>query len=162
MCTPRDTAVFADEAVKLDDVSWFMSPARIVDIAKRTQAPTYTQATVSLARVLRSPPCSPPPNLDDQMATRTLHCAHLLSCDLTVAQNVPVTPSTRVKSAAHVWAFVKDGTRYPAMIKALDGGGGRRMRFISAEEGVEKVFKQLARINMSHPLATHPTLYALR
>ncbi|KZP17454.1 hypothetical protein FIBSPDRAFT_26244 [Athelia psychrophila] len=95
MYTAQDTnAVFASEAVKLHDVFWFMSPKRIVDIAKRTQAPTYTQATVSSARVLRSPPFFPPANLDDQMTARVRHCAHLLSCDLAVAQDVPAAPCT--------------------------------------------------------------------
>ncbi|KZP24446.1 hypothetical protein FIBSPDRAFT_951206 [Athelia psychrophila] len=32
------------------------------------------------------------------------------------------------------------------------------MRVVSSEEGVEKAFKEFARINMLHPLATHPTL----
>ncbi|KZP24347.1 hypothetical protein FIBSPDRAFT_856944 [Athelia psychrophila] len=64
------------------------------------------------------------------MAARVRHCAHLLSCDLAVVQDVPVTPSTR--------AFVKDGTRYPAMIKALDCGGGRRTRVVRAEEDIEE------------------------
>ncbi|KZP24442.1 hypothetical protein FIBSPDRAFT_951201 [Athelia psychrophila] len=39
MYTPQDTnTVSTDETVKLDDVSWVMSPERIVDIAKRTQS----------------------------------------------------------------------------------------------------------------------------
>ncbi|KZP13526.1 hypothetical protein FIBSPDRAFT_131289 [Athelia psychrophila] len=123
MYTAQDTnAVFADEAIKLDDVSWFMSPERIVDIAKRyvrfpssipmhvadnplpfaePKAPTYAQATVSSARVPRLPPSLPPQNLDDQMAARTRHRAYLLSRDIVVAQDGPFAPGTHVKSTAH-------------------------------------------------------------
>ncbi|KZP24438.1 hypothetical protein FIBSPDRAFT_929917 [Athelia psychrophila] len=111
--------VFADEAVKLDDVSWFMSPERIVDIAKRTQASTYTQ-----------------------------HPALCTSAPLRPRRRIgyPVAPSTRVKSAVHVRAFVKDGTRYPVMIKALDCEGGREIRVVRAEEDIEEALKRFVRI----------------
>ncbi|KZP17617.1 hypothetical protein FIBSPDRAFT_957067 [Athelia psychrophila] len=103
-------AAFAGAAVK-----------RIVDIAKRAQSTHYAQATVSSARVLRSPPFFPPLHLDDQIAARARHCAHLLSCDLAVAQDVPIAPGMHVK--------------------LLAGGGGRRIRVIRPEEGVEEAFK---------------------
>ncbi|KZP13523.1 hypothetical protein FIBSPDRAFT_897303 [Athelia psychrophila] len=98
--------------------------------SQQHKAPTSTQATVSSGRVLRSSPIFPPPNLDDQMAARTRHCAHLLSCDLAVAQDVPVAPGTHVKSAAHVRALL------------LDCGGGRGIRVIRAEEDIEEAFKR--------------------
>lgn len=82
--TAQDTshATFADEAVKLDDVSWFMNPERIVDIAMKYErclhsshilmnvadhlssnselkAHIYTQATASSVRASPSRPSSP-------------------------------------------------------------------------------------------------------
>ncbi|KZP24412.1 hypothetical protein FIBSPDRAFT_951177 [Athelia psychrophila] len=111
MYTPRDTnAVFADDAVKLDDISWFMSPERIVEIAKYEVFPAPDTA-------------------------------HLLSRELAISNGVSVVPGTHVKSAAHGPAFVKDGVRYPAMIKAA-GRRGRRIRVVSARECDEEAFKR--------------------
>ncbi|KZP24460.1 hypothetical protein FIBSPDRAFT_857147 [Athelia psychrophila] len=52
------------------------------------------------------------------MAVRARRRAHLLSCFFAAAQDVLVAPGTHVKSAALVRAFVRDGARYLAMIKA--------------------------------------------
>ncbi|KZP12838.1 hypothetical protein FIBSPDRAFT_148493 [Athelia psychrophila] len=45
--------------------------------------------------------------------------------------------------------FVEGGIRYPVMIDALNGGGRRGMRVISAEEGVEEAFKRFVEIRAS-------------
>lgn len=73
----------------------------------------------------------------------------MLSRDLAVAQGVPVARGAHVKSAGDVRAFAQGTVRYPVMIKALDGGGGRGIRIVSAEEGVEEAFKRYVIVNAS-------------
>lgn len=66
----------------------------------------------------------------------------MLSRDLAVLQGVSVALGKRVSSTAHVRAFIDSGVGYPVMIKALDGGGGRGIRVVSAEDGIEEAFKR--------------------
>ncbi|KZP24416.1 hypothetical protein FIBSPDRAFT_422936 [Athelia psychrophila] len=70
MHTAQDTrnAVFAVEAVKLDDVPWFTSLERVVDIGTEHESPTFAHATASSARASRPPPFSPPPHSADPMS----------------------------------------------------------------------------------------------
>ncbi|KZP24372.1 hypothetical protein FIBSPDRAFT_888835 [Athelia psychrophila] len=121
MYTSRDTnAVFADDVVKLDDISWFMSPERIVNIAKsRYPAQNTKHPHAPRLRFSRRGFCTHLPSFLPklQMAACARHCACALP-QLAVSNGVPVAPGTRVTSAAHVRAFVKDRVRYPAMIKA--------------------------------------------
>ncbi|KZP17612.1 hypothetical protein FIBSPDRAFT_933972 [Athelia psychrophila] len=103
--TARDTnAAFADEAVKLDDVFWFI-PERIVDIAKRTQStdiyPGYGFPSEGFA-------------LTSLLSTPTLGRPN-------GSPRPTLTPGTHVKLALHVRAFVRNGVRYPAVIKAVGG-----------------------------------------
>ncbi|KZP17462.1 carboxylase:pyruvate/acetyl-coa/propionyl-CoA [Athelia psychrophila] len=150
--TAQDTshATFADEAVKLDDVSWFMSPERIIDIAKRTQSthihPGYgfLSESFALASLLASPTPGRPNVTFIGPAPETLRIAgdKMLSRNLAVAQGVPVARGTHVKSAADVRTFAEGGVRYPVMIKALDGGGGRGIRVASSGADVEEAFKR--------------------
>ncbi|KZP24310.1 hypothetical protein FIBSPDRAFT_951348 [Athelia psychrophila] len=109
-------ATFADEAVKLDDPSWIVSLERIVDIAKRPR--------FALASTLSSP------HPDNKMtsvgsAPETLRIA-----------------GTRYSPNLQQIYMRLSGVRYPVMIKALDGGGGRDIREASAHEVVEEALKR--------------------
>ncbi|KAF7975679.1 hypothetical protein HWV62_8781 [Athelia sp. TMB] len=165
--TAQDTshATFADEAVQLDDVSWFMSPERVLDIAKRTQSthvhPGYGFLSESFALASLLSPSTPGPNITFVgPAPGTLRIAgdKMLSRELAVAQGVPVARGTHVKSAADVKAFVNSGVGYPVMIKALDGGGGRGIRVVGAEDEVESAFKRCLGESPSGQLFTEKAL----
>ncbi|KZP16032.1 hypothetical protein FIBSPDRAFT_934891 [Athelia psychrophila] len=99
-------ATVADEATKLDDPSWFASPERIVDIAKR-----FTQAKLR-ARLNSLLPIPERLNVTFiGLAPETLR----------IARNNMLT-----KSAADIHVFV---------IKTLDGAGGCGTRVVSTQEG---------------------------
>jgi len=67
----------------------------------------------------------------------------MLSRELAISLNIPVAAGQRVSSADSVHSFANQpGVSYPVMIKALDGGGGRGIRVVAAEDGVEEAFKR--------------------
>ncbi|KZP24292.1 hypothetical protein FIBSPDRAFT_857375 [Athelia psychrophila] len=54
---------------------------------------------------------------------------------------------------------LSSGIRYPATTKAVDGGGGRGMRVVSVQEGVE-AFKQCMGENQSGQFSSEEVLSA--
>jgi pyruvate carboxylase len=69
----------------------------------------------------------------------------MLSRALASSLGVSIAAGIRVSSAADVKNFAKS-IGFPMMIKALDGGGGRGIRVIESEGGVEEAFKRLVNI----------------
>ncbi|TFK37151.1 carboxylase:pyruvate/acetyl-coa/propionyl-CoA [Crucibulum laeve] len=65
----------------------------------------------------------------------------MLSHDLATSLGVQVAPGTRVHSAEDVCVFGRT-TSYPIMIKALDGGGGRGIRIVESEGGVNEAYSR--------------------
>jgi len=69
----------------------------------------------------------------------------MLSRDLASSLGVNTAAGIRVSSAADVKNFAKT-IGFPVMIKALDGGGGRGIRVVESEGGVEEAFKRSVNI----------------
>jgi len=65
----------------------------------------------------------------------------IISRELATSLGVPIAPGRRVISAEDVREFT---TRigYPVIIKALDGGGGRGIRVVREETGIEEAFQR--------------------
>ncbi|CAA7268513.1 unnamed protein product [Cyclocybe aegerita] len=144
-------AGFADEAVKLNSVSDFMNVESIVNAAIQTQSthlhPGYgfLSENPALPIALSQATNGSEPVFFIGPAPDTLRIASdkMLSRDLATSLNVNIAPGMRVSSASHVRSFAKAaGVGYPVMIKALDGGGGRGIRVVEWEEGVEEAFKR--------------------
>ncbi|KAJ3513150.1 hypothetical protein NLJ89_g3111 [Agrocybe chaxingu] len=144
-------AGFADEAVKLNSVSDFMNVDTIVNAAIQTQSthlhPGYgflsenpsLPIALSLARRGSVRVIFIGPTAD----TLRIASDKMLSRDFAMSLNINIAPGTRVSSASDVRSFAKAaGVGYPVMIKALDGGGGRGIRVVESEEGVEEAFKR--------------------
>ncbi|RDB30517.1 Pyruvate carboxylase [Hypsizygus marmoreus] len=136
-------ATFADEAVKLDAVADFLDVVKIVDIAKRTLCthlhPGYGFLSESPSLTLTLPESivfiGPSPE------TLNIASDKLLSRDLAAKLGVTIAAGRRALSSEDVRAFGRvEG--YPVMIKALDGGGGRGIRIVEAEEGIEEAFNR--------------------
>lgn len=72
----------------------------------------------------------------------------MLSRDLASSLGVNIAAGIRVSSAADVKNFAKS-IGFPMMIKALDGGGGRGIRIVESEEGIEEAFKRLVNISLN-------------
>lgn len=72
----------------------------------------------------------------------------MLSRDLASSLGVNIAAGIRVSSAADIKTFAKD-IGFPMMIKALDGGGGRGIRIVESEAGVEEAFKRLVNISLN-------------
>ncbi|KZP05788.1 hypothetical protein FIBSPDRAFT_343053 [Athelia psychrophila] len=105
MYAAQQTSYISNDAVKLDDISYFMTPERIVDIAKRynTKHP-HPPLSKSFAPASLLPSLLPHTRKTKCYINwpRPRHCAYLLSRDLVVAQSFPVAPGMHVKSAANV------------------------------------------------------------
>jgi len=65
----------------------------------------------------------------------------MLSRELATSLNVRVAPGKRVKFAPEVRGFAQK-FGYPVMVKALDGGGGRGIRAVHGNDGIEDAFKR--------------------
>ncbi|KAF9003295.1 hypothetical protein BDQ17DRAFT_1242359 [Cyathus striatus] len=81
----------------------------------------------------------------------------MLSRELAVSLGVPVAPGRRVQTVEKVKSFARD-TGYPVIIKALDGGGGRGIRVVDKEDGIEKAFKRCLGESPSHQLFVEKAL----
>ncbi|KZP02383.1 hypothetical protein FIBSPDRAFT_1055917 [Athelia psychrophila] len=99
-------------------------------------------------RASHSPSFSPSPHPDDPMAP---HATLRIAEDKRLSHDRAITSGTHVNSRADVRALVKGGIRYPAMGDDQGAGrrGGRGIRVVSAEAGVEKAFKWFVRISAS-------------
>ncbi|KZP24299.1 hypothetical protein FIBSPDRAFT_951342 [Athelia psychrophila] len=114
-------ATVADETVKLDGPPWFRE-SRVHCLYSKEIHPGYAS---------RSPqPLLPTPGRPNDaflgLAPETLRIAG----------------DKRLQSTADLHAFGESGIGYPVMIKALDGGGGRGIRVVSAHEVVEEALKR--------------------
>ncbi|EIW74331.1 hypothetical protein CONPUDRAFT_67490 [Coniophora puteana RWD-64-598 SS2] len=151
--TSGDTshATFADEAVHLASAAEYMLPERILNIALSTQCthvhPGYgfLSESPALAHLLVDAPAPTIPITFIGPAESTLRIASdkFATRELARAHGVPVAPGALVSSASDVRAFARGaGVGYPVIIKALDGGGGRGIRLVASEEGVEEAFER--------------------
>ncbi|KAF5350973.1 hypothetical protein D9756_008255 [Leucocoprinus leucothites] len=140
-------ATYADEAVKLSDVAQYMDVAAIVEIAVTNHCthvhPGYGFLSESPALANALAQLQPPITFVGPTAdTLRLAGDKVLSRDLAASLGVQVAPGIRVKSSDDVRSFAsRSEVHYPVMIKALDGGGGRGIRFVNEASGVEEAFK---------------------
>ncbi|KAF9486231.1 carboxylase:pyruvate/acetyl-coa/propionyl-CoA [Pholiota conissans] len=138
-------ASFANEAVELETVADFMKVETIVDIAGRTncthihpgygflsESPALPRALAQAGSIIFIGPS--PEALE-------ISSDKMLSRNLATSLGVNIASGVRVKSAAEVRAFASS-IGYPVIIKALDGGGGRGIRVVDTESGVEEAFKR--------------------
>jgi len=72
----------------------------------------------------------------------------MLSRGLASSLGVNIAAGVRVSSATDVKDFAKR-IGFPMMIKALDRGGGRGIRLVESEGGVEEAFKRSVNISLN-------------
>ncbi|KAF8970403.1 hypothetical protein BDZ97DRAFT_1914705 [Flammula alnicola] len=125
--TENDTshASFAEEAVKLNTVADFLNVEAIIKIATSTQCthlhPGYGFLSESPALPLALAKAGSIIFVGPSPETLQISSDKMLSRDLATSLG---------------------GVGYPVMIKALDGGGGRGIRVVEAETGVDEAFKR--------------------
>ncbi|KAG6831665.1 hypothetical protein H0H87_004451 [Tephrocybe sp. NHM501043] len=120
-------ATFADEVVKLDNVTDFLDVKKIVAIAQRLDCTHLHPASVVFIG----------PSID----TLRIASDKLLSRELATSVAVKVAPGRRVSSVDDVHAFARV-YGLPLMIKALDGGGGRGIRIVQKSDDIEEAFNR--------------------
>ncbi|TCD62687.1 hypothetical protein EIP91_006546 [Steccherinum ochraceum] len=145
-------ASYADQAIELDKVSRYMDAPYLVDLAKRSQCthmhPAYgfLSENSTFAELLADASVTfiGPPH-----ETLRIAADKMLARNLATSLEVPVAPGVLVKDVSDVLSFVKTqsqksrtGTGFPAIIKALDGGGGRGIRIVRQESEIEDAFKR--------------------
>ncbi|KIM36649.1 hypothetical protein M413DRAFT_448991 [Hebeloma cylindrosporum] len=138
-------ASFAEEAVKLDSVADFLDVDAIVKVAAKTECthihPGYGFLSESPALPLALAATSSIVFVGPSPDALKISSDKMLSRDLASSLGVNIAAGIRVSSAADVKNFAND-IGFPIMIKALDGGGGRGIRIVESEGGVEEAFKR--------------------
>ncbi|KDR68330.1 hypothetical protein GALMADRAFT_256949 [Galerina marginata CBS 339.88] len=145
-------ATFADEAVRLASTADFLNVDVIVDVARSTQCthlhPGYGFLSENPALPLAlSQSGGSITFIGPSPSTLRIASDKMLSRELASSLGVQIAPGMRVTSAANVHSFAAgqvggEKVGYPVMIKALDGGGGRGIRVVEDESGVEEAFKR--------------------
>ncbi|KAF5370378.1 hypothetical protein D9758_006908 [Tetrapyrgos nigripes] len=144
--TEKDTShtAFADEAVKLDNVSQYMDAKSMVEVARRTHSthihPGYGFLSESTELALA---CQEAGITFIGPTVDTLRVASdkMKSRQLAISLGVKVAPGDRIRSPEDV-IQLGESVGYPIMIKALDGGGGRGIRIVEGSGEVEDAFKR--------------------
>ncbi|KAF8055292.1 carboxylase:pyruvate/acetyl-coa/propionyl-CoA [Lyophyllum atratum] len=136
-------ATFADEVVKLSSVSDYLDVGRIVDIAQGSQCthlhPGYgfLSESPALQQALPASIVFIGPSIE----TLRTSSDKLLSRNLATSLGIEIAAGTRVTSYHDVHAFAR-AEGFPVMIKALDGGGGRGIRIVDSDDGIQEAFNR--------------------
>lgn len=142
LAAPKDTlhTLSADAVVEIPGASTFMDSKKIIELAKDNRcsaiAPGYGFLSES-SEFAKS--CEDNEIVFVGPSSRILAVLGDKSSAKRIAKElqIPILPSASVKSASDIRAFAAQ-VKYPVMIKARDGGGGKGIRIVRSDSEIEE------------------------